>query len=238
MVAEDDEDETARKPHKASLEDEFFRHPHTGAHIRNPFKENKNRGLPITLQQDEFSHNSLHDTLKDWHCVTISESSLRELTAGEAPAAEAPRRPATTSALQRAALGRLRNLPHSYEFSVSLRKSQFQGAGRGRRRKEERPTLGIAIDKVNIEVSEVAGAALRVDQITEGLMATWNRTYPPLQVRLQDEIIGVNGRVGDSAAMLEELRGADDALRLTVRRAPQRELVASRSAHSATPAAG
>lgn len=237
MVAEDD-DETVRKPHKASLEDEFFRHPHTGAHIRNPFKENKKSGVPITLQQDEFSHNSLHDTLKDWHCVTISESSLRELTASEAPAAEATRRPATTSALQRAALGRLRNLPHSYEFSVSLRKSQFQGAGRGRRRKEERPTLGITIDKVNIEVSEVAGAALRVDQITEGLMAVWNRQYPPLQVRLQDEIIGVNGRVGDSAAMLEELRTADDVLRLTVRRSPPKDgVVASRSA-LATPAAG
>merc|ERR1719188_638248 len=167
------------------------------------FTQCQSPSVPIKLQQDEFYFNCLHDTLGDWHCVKMSEASLKQLTGpavtGTSPDPVDPGPPRTapsgTSTLQRAALGRLRNLPHTYEFQVSLRKSTFVPARGGRRRpKEDRITVGTVIEKVGIEVTEQQGSVLRVEQIAEGLVSVWNRNYPPLQVRLFDEIIQVNGR--------------------------------------------
>jgi len=94
----------------------------------------------------------------------------------------------------------------------------------GRRRpKEDRITVGTVIEKVAIEVTEQQGSVLRVEQITEGLVSVWNRNYPPLQVRLFDEIIQVNGRAHDSTAMLEELKSAEDAVKLIVRRSGKKD---------------
>ena len=49
--------------------------------FRNPFIV-KSRSQPILLQQKEYSHNCLDDTLRDWQCIRVSESGLRAMMGG------------------------------------------------------------------------------------------------------------------------------------------------------------
>merc|ERR1712157_83819 len=108
------------------------------------------------------------------------------------------------STLQRAALNRLNNMHASYEFMVTIRKSTYVPLKHSRRRpQEQKSTATIAVDKLNIEVVET-GDMLRIDAITEGLVAVWNRSYPFFQVKLGDFFVKVN-KAASSAAMLEEL---------------------------------
>eukprot|EP00971_Amphidinium_carterae_P256390 5090817-Amphidinium_carterae.1 len=39
------------------------------------------RTAPILFQMSEFQHNCLEDAMADWHCISMSESSFRALTA-------------------------------------------------------------------------------------------------------------------------------------------------------------
>mmetsp|Transcript_100557 Transcript_100557/g.313442 ORF Transcript_100557/g.313442 Transcript_100557/m.313442 type:complete len:232 (-) Transcript_100557:81-776(-) len=211
-----DDEEVGRKPNKASIDDEFLRHPHSGAFVRNPLLD-KSRSVPVLFQVSEFDHNCLEEAMADWHCIKVSESGLREMTGTGPPMPSSP-----SSSLQRAALSRLRDLPSSYEFSVLLKKSTFQPPKHARRRPIEPKTAGgVVVEKVNVEVRDAAStslAGLRVEAVHEGLVAAWNRTHPVLQVRPSDFFVRVNEKK-DAQGMLEELAQAD-SLKLTVRRAP------------------
>mmetsp|Transcript_71658 Transcript_71658/g.133977 ORF Transcript_71658/g.133977 Transcript_71658/m.133977 type:complete len:247 (+) Transcript_71658:67-807(+) len=223
---------------RASVEDEFLRHPHSGAFIRNPLMD-KTRTAPILFQMAEFQHNCLEDAMADWHCISMSESSFRALTAPASTALQTsdagisqaldvtvqpppPMTPATLkSTLQRAALNRLRTMPSSYEFLVSLRKSNYVPPPY-RRRRAEAKVVGTLLDKLAIDVSEVGGRYLCVESVKEGLVGTWNHSHAAFAVKPGDLILKVNDKVQDSSAMLEELLHGPDYLRITVRRSPPR----------------
>mmetsp|Transcript_23911 Transcript_23911/g.75778 ORF Transcript_23911/g.75778 Transcript_23911/m.75778 type:complete len:230 (-) Transcript_23911:112-801(-) len=200
---------------EANIDDEFLRHPYSGAFVRNPLID-KSRSAPVLFQVREFDHNCLEKAMADWHCIKVTESGLREMTAQSSPASP-------QSSLQRAALNRLRDLPSSYEFSVVLKKSTFQPPKHARRRPIEPKTAnGVVIEKVNVEVRDAAavglGVGLRVEMVHEGLVAVWNRTHPVLQVRPSDHFVRINDKK-DAQAMLEELSHAE-TLKLSVRRSP------------------
>mmetsp|Transcript_43448 Transcript_43448/g.120762 ORF Transcript_43448/g.120762 Transcript_43448/m.120762 type:complete len:232 (-) Transcript_43448:173-868(-) len=212
-----DEQEAGPKPNKANIDDEFLRHPHSGAFVRNPFLD-KSRSVPVLLQVSEFDHNCLDEALADWHCIKVTEASLREMTSSPTAMPSSPQ-----SSLQRAALSRLRDLPTAYEFQLTLKKSTFVPPKHARRRPVEAKTPnGIMVDKVNVEVRDAIatgpGAGLRIEAVNEGLVAVWNRTHPVLQVKPNDCFVRVNDKK-DVQGMLEELTQSEN-LKITVQRAP------------------
>mmetsp|Transcript_29664 Transcript_29664/g.78572 ORF Transcript_29664/g.78572 Transcript_29664/m.78572 type:complete len:230 (-) Transcript_29664:185-874(-) len=214
-----DEDEGRLKPNKASPEDEFLRHPHSGAYIRNPLLS-KDMSKPLLMQAPEFHHNCLEDALAEYTCITVSEATLREMIAGGAGQGPTIDK---GSPLQRAALSQLRNVTDGFEFVIQLKKSSYVAPRSRRRREDEKKTPGaVSIDKVNIEVTEdPKGYALRIEGINEGLITVWNRTHETFVVRPGDYITRVNDK-RKGPAMIEELEQASDALRVTVRRSPDR----------------
>lgn len=221
----EEEEETGPKYNKASVDHEYLRHPHSGAYFKNPLFDMKRRTQPISLPVAEYDHNCLDEALSEWQCITVSESSFRDMcNALPNPngASLTPRtlgRPSIGRPLQAAALGKLANMPHSFDFTMMLQKSTYVMPRNVRRRPVERS--GTLVDKVNIEVStSTNGKTLIVDNIIEGLVATWNRAHPAFQLRNGDQIVRVNGKCSDAAALIEELLGAD-MLRITVRRLPQ-----------------
>lgn len=262
-----DEEDGVVVPNKASIDDEFLRHPHSGAFIRNPLL--KTGTAPCIFQAGEYNHNCLEEALAEWHCITVSESCFKHMmvpppavlpTSAEAsgndgvtsPSAplspagpDSPRMPDTPrrasgqplsarsnqSTLQRAALNRLTSLPSSYEFVVTVRKSTYIAPKHSRRRAQEQKTSATTlVDKVNVEVVEGNGM-LRVDNITEGLIAVWNRTHPVFQVKSGDYFVKVNTAAHDSSRILEELVSSTDTVKITVRRFPATDRRGSRLSH-------
>lgn len=233
-MAEEDE---GPKFNKANIDDEFLRHPHSGAFIRNPLLD-KSQSLPIIFQADEFTHNCLDDALVDYHCVTVSESAFKAMTlprpgSMDEAEGEVTMKPQTglmsksasgtslRSTLARAALGRLHQVPSGYEFVITLRKSTYVPPKSARRRNAEPRTMnGTLVDKLNIELSDMGGKALKVENVNEGLVTTWNRANLGFQVRPMDYIIKVNS-ARKSADMLEELIQVNpDNVKITIRRPP------------------
>lgn len=217
----DEEEEGGLKPRKTAIDDEFFQHPHSGALIRNPLRD-KSRSQPILFSAAEYQHNSLDETLNEWHCVNVTEASFRDMMSGfvESKGSTMPARWSRNFS-QRVALGKIHHSPTGYEFAVNLRKSQYvqpRHARRARPGKEQ--SVGTAIDKLNIEVSDVDGTKLKVENITEGLVLAWNRTHPSFPVKVGDYITRVNDRRLNSGLMMEEMNAALDVLRLQVQRAP------------------
>lgn len=236
------------KPNRANQEDEFLRHPHSGAYIRNPFLD-KSRSTPILFQAAEFDFNCLDDALHDWHCIRVTEASLKGMTlpaVSSSMEAEETLRPSLTgkgatssstralsSTCQRAALSRLRDLPGGYEFSVVLRKSTYVPPRNARRRAmEPKAPGGSVVDKVNMEVSTQNGKSLRIENVSDGLLVVWNRAHPFFQVNPGDEIVRVNDKRGNAQAMLEELTSTE-TLRLTVRRGAQERRMSANSVSGA-----
>merc|ERR1719198_1027019 len=129
------DDDDAQPIHKAKIDDEFLKHPGSGAFIRNPFKE-KGRTLPIIFSRGEYEHNSLDEALQEWQTVTISEVGFRDMInswsqyhggASILPSAveidqsrnagRSWRSPATwCNTRQRAAVGKLRDTLNGFEF--------------------------------------------------------------------------------------------------------------------------
>jgi len=218
-----DEEDEGLKPRKMALEDDFMQHPDSGAFVRNPLKE-KSKSMPILLSASEFNHNCLEDTLGEWHCVSVSESSFKDLMAHYADT-HGTSMPAswsrTVSTQSRCSLGRVHSLTGGFDFVVQLRKSTYVAP----RKKPPRPgdrkdQPGVTIDKLNFEVADVDGKTLRVENITEGLILAWNRAHPSFPVKHGDVISRVNDKKGNSSAMIEELAHCPDLVRMTVHRTP------------------
>lgn len=229
-------EEEGPKPNKANINDEFLRHPQSGALFRNPLHPSldKTRSAPILFQAGEFHHNCLHDALADWHCVSISEESLRRLTSGAQGAAPGTSPTLKTTAASslvasstrrspklKASFNKLGELPAGYEFVITLRKLTYIPPRNRRRNQEPKTGNGVTIDKANIEVVP-DGTSLRIANITEGLVTVWNRTKPFFEVKTGDHITSVNGRK-EPMAMIEEMNTAPDSLRIMVRRLPQEQ---------------
>lgn len=219
--AGDDEEATGLKPRKAAIDDDFWQHPDSGAFIRNPLREKgiKAKARPILMSEGEYNHNCLDETLSEWHCISVTESGLRDMLGSSTDAHSMSMSRRVT---QRAGIGRLQQLSHGYEFVVQLRKSTYVPARGARRRAIVGKDDGVIvhIDKLNIEVCDVGGAALRIENIAEGLVAVWNRVHPSFRVKVGDLITRVNGRRRDTALMLEEMQASPDIVRLTMQRAP------------------
>lgn len=222
-------DEEDDKPvlHRANINDEFLKHPHSGAFIRNPLREKASPNQPIIFCAGEFEHNCLEEALQDWHCVHVSESGFRDMVGswcqsrgiagGKASGGQSYK--SLSKSGHRAALGKLRDT--SFEFTVNLRKSSYIPPRNERRRpggNKEASYRGSHIDKVNIEVSDQDAGRLRVEKIDEGLVAQWNRSHPAFVVKVGDTIVKVNGMRGTGAEMIDEMVTAHDQLRLIVRR--------------------
>jgi hypothetical protein len=225
-MGEDGEDDGRLKPLKMSSQDaEYYQHPYSGAFIRNPLRE-KARSQPILLSGNDFKHNCLDDTLGEWHCVSVSESSFRDMMNHWADTHGGTMSPSwSRKALDqtRCSLGRVHSLTGGFEFVVQLRKSTYVAP----RKKPPRPgdrkdASGYTIDKLNMEVSDVDGRSLRIDNITEGLVLAWNRAnvLSGFQVKIGDVITKVNDRKLNSAAMIEEMKECSDLVRMTVQRTP------------------
>lgn len=200
------------KPHKATVDSDFLRHPSTGAFFRNPLKQSKASG-PVVLSAGEYDFNCLDEALADWSCITIRESSLKELVgSGDSTM------PLSASW---AAMGKIKELQHGYDFIVTMRKSSYVAPRvRQGRHQATAPPGSTLVDKVNIAVSEAAsGSQLRVDWIASaGLVSEWNMLHPTMAVKTGDCILRVNEKKSQ-AAMLEELQSAaNDQLRLLVHR--------------------
>lgn len=223
----DDDDEKGLRPRKTGADDEFIQHPDSGAFVRNPLRE-KAKSQPILLSASEFNHNCLDETLGEWHCVSVSESSFRDLMShyADTHGTGMPLSWSRTVAVQsRCSVGRVHALTGGFDFVVQLRKSTYVAP----RKKPPRPgdrkgDTGVMIDKVNMEVSDMDGRTMRVENITEGLVLAWNRTHPSFPVKVGDLITRVNDRKWNSAAMIEEMQSAPDLLRVTVHRTPAHRL--------------
>lgn len=218
----DDEDE-GLKPRKTTVEDEFMQHPHSGALIRNPLKE-KAKSQPILLSASEFNHNCLDESLGEWHCVSVNESSFRDLmrhyadTHGTNMPSSWSR---TVSVQSRCSVGRVHSLTGGFDFVVQLRKSTYVAPRKKMPRPGDRKDQpGVMIDKVNIEVTDIDGRSLRVENVSEGLVLAWNRAHPSFPVKIGDVITRVNERKTNSAAMIDELQHCPDLVRMTVHRTP------------------
>jgi len=223
-----EEDDGVLKPRKMALEDDFMQHPDSGAFIRNPLKE-KAKSQPTLLSASEFNHNMLDDTLGEWHCVSVNESSFRDLMSHFADThgtAMSPTWSRTVATQSRCAVGRVHSLDKGFSFVVQLRKSTYVAP----RKKPPRPNdknsqAGVTIDKVNMEVADVDGKTLRVENVTEGLILAWNRAHPSFPVKINDIITRVNDKKGNAGNMIEELINADDLLRMWIHReTPSRTL--------------
>lgn len=228
-----EDDDEGPKPNRAKIDDEFLKHPQSGGLFRNPLHPSldRTRSTPVLFQAGEFHHNCLQDALADWHCITISEESLRQLQGGAQAQAASPGGSSTlktTAALSlgttsrpvkaKASISKLRELSSGYEFCITLRKLTYVPPRNRRRNQEPKTTNGVTVDKANIEVAP-AGASLKIVNMTEGLVMVWNRMKPFLEVRIGDQITSVNGR-REPAAMIEEMNTAPDALRIMIRRLP------------------
>merc|ERR1719261_2235707 len=99
-----------------------------------------------------------------------------------------------TAALQtRCSVGRVHSLGSGFDFVVQLRKSTYVAP----RKKAPRPgdrkdNHGVMIEKLNIEVSDMDGKILRVENVVEGLVLQWNRAHPSFPMKVGDYIYKVN----------------------------------------------
>ncbi|CAJ1415404.1 unnamed protein product, partial [Effrenium voratum] len=112
------EEDVGPKPNKANIEDEFLRHPGTGAFYRNPLREKADK--PILMSLGEYEFNCLDDALQTWHCVSMPEEVFRKTVLGKQAVEPIP-----LDTKQKAALRRLERVTGTYEFVVTVRKSQF-----------------------------------------------------------------------------------------------------------------
>jgi hypothetical protein len=221
-MAEEDED-TGLKPRKTTLEDAFMQHPHSGALIRNPLKE-KAKSQPILLSISEFNHNCLDDSLGEWHCVSVNESGFRDLMShyADTHGSNMPSSWSRTVAVQsRCTVGRVHALNGGFDFVVQLRKSTYVAPRKKLPRPGDRKDHpGVMIDKLNLEVSDIDGTSLRVENVVEGLVLAWNRAHPSFPVKIGDVITKVNDKKRNTSAMIEELQHCPEVCRLWVHRAP------------------
>lgn len=286
------QDEDGERPaHKASADDEFLKHPCSGAFIRNPLQE-KGRVAPIHFSVQEYEYNGLDNALCEWTVVHVSEASLKnlvELQSGSrrgssvgsmprgsirspptalslagaqtvlggssqaaAPVARSETRssrlvssssrglrstgsPSVVLRKQRAALGRLRDMPH--DFDICLKKSLYvppKREARPPKRKKDEPPAGVWVEKLNCELSDEGPQGLCLQTIQDGLVLQWNRANPSFALRVGDRFTSVNGHaVG--AVMLDELATCADALRISVHR---RVAASAAGSPPGTPSAG
>lgn len=214
-----EEEGTERPPHKANINDEFLRHPESGAFFRNPLCE-KGRLKPICFSNSEYHHNCLDEALRDWPCIAVSETSYRDMVSNYCAQKGNPLAPNTPRHKMhyRADLNKLTE-QSGFDFTMTIRKSAFVQLRidrRGRKEKEGQQA-GTHIDKLNIEVREV-DSKLRIESITEGLVTAWNRNNPAFIVKAGDHIIGVNHVRMKPAAMMEEMHLAPEIVKVLVRR--------------------
>jgi hypothetical protein len=222
-MAHEEEDDGVLKPRKMEMDAEFMQHPDSGSFIRNPLKHAKCKSTPILLSASEFNHNMLEDTLGEWHCISVSEDGFRNMmqrfadTHGTTLPSNWSR---SLTNLSRCSVGHVHSLGDGFKFDVQIRKSTYVVP----RKKAPRPgdrkdAAGVTIDKVNMELSDVDGKSLRVENITEGLVSAWNRMHPTFPVKIGDCVVRVNDKKGNSSAMLEEMQTSSDLLRITFHRA-------------------
>ncbi|CAE7458940.1 unnamed protein product [Symbiodinium natans] len=209
-----EEDEAALKPNRANAEDEFLRHPGTGAFYRNPLREKADK--PILMSLGEYEFNCLDDALNSWHCVSMPESMFRKTVLGKA--AQDPA--SSMDAKQKAALRRLDRVTGSYEYVVTVRKSQFVPPRGHRRHAGPVHPQAVQLEKLVLDVvPEMEGYRLRVEYVGDGLVAAWNRANPCFAVRPGDYIVKVDGK---RVPLQEAIYSAEDVVKLTMQRVTNR----------------
>lgn len=211
----DADEERQVQPNRATVDSEFLRHPASGAFFRNPLREKKG-AAPIVLSAGEYDFNCLDEALSEWNCITVRESSLKDLLVG--PGLPSPMSPTKSLTSSWASIGKIKDLPQGYDFVMSIRKSSYSAPrARGRGSEKNVPAGSTLVEKANFAVSEAAGGSkLRIDWISPlGLVSEWNVSHQNLSVKPGDFIVGVNNK-RNSAAMLEELKGDADLLRIQV----------------------
>eukprot|EP00930_Biecheleria_cincta_P074104 TRINITY_DN6132_c0_g1_i1.p1 TRINITY_DN6132_c0_g1~~TRINITY_DN6132_c0_g1_i1.p1 ORF type:complete len:218 (-),score=44.69 TRINITY_DN6132_c0_g1_i1:234-845(-) len=199
MAAE--EEDTGPKPNQANADDEFLRHPGTGAFFRNPLKDTADK--PIIMSRGEYEHNMLDNALSTWHCVSIDEKVFRKMTHGRQPDNIPEDGPAPAiDVKQKAALRRLDRVTGAYEYAITVRKSQFVAPRGHRRHAAPINPAAFQIEKLAIDLlPEMDGNRLRVENIGDGLVAMWNRANPFFAVRPGDFLTKV-----EAGAMMDLLR--------------------------------
>ncbi|CAJ1354335.1 unnamed protein product, partial [Effrenium voratum] len=126
---------------------------------------------------------------------------------------------------QKAALRRLERVTGTYEFVVTVRKSQFVPPRGHRRHAGPINPQAVHLEKLYLDVvPEVDGTRLRVEYIGDGLVAAWNRANPYFAVRPGDSIVKaeIPSKSEAKASLLESISGAEDVLKLTLQRVTNR----------------
>eukprot|EP00933_Yihiella_yeosuensis_P039874 TRINITY_DN3405_c0_g1_i1.p1 TRINITY_DN3405_c0_g1~~TRINITY_DN3405_c0_g1_i1.p1 ORF type:complete len:241 (-),score=49.56 TRINITY_DN3405_c0_g1_i1:172-894(-) len=214
-MAEDEEAE--RKPNPANADDEFLRHPDTGAFFRNPLRESAEK--PVLMSLGEYQHNCLDNALSTWHSVSMPESVFRKMTIGAKHEDAAQ----SVDVKQKAALRRLDRVTGHYEYTVTVRKSQYIAPRGHRRNAQSQNPQAVALDKMSMDVvSEADGMRLRVEAVNDGLVGQWNKLNPFFAVRPGDYIVRVNGKRGNAASLIEDINGSEDLLKIAMQRVTNR----------------
>mmetsp|Transcript_97024 Transcript_97024/g.151623 ORF Transcript_97024/g.151623 Transcript_97024/m.151623 type:complete len:221 (+) Transcript_97024:456-1118(+) len=73
--------------------------------------------------------------------------------------------------------------------------------------------------KLNLDVDNGDGSALRVTNIRPGIIAEWNATHPEEQIEVGDVLVEINGIRGSASKLLEEVAAAPK-LNILVLKAP------------------
>jgi len=218
-----EEEDTGPKPNQANADDEFLRHPGTGAFFRNPLKESTEK--PIIMSQGEYEHNMLDNALSTWNCVSIDEKVFRKMTLGRQPDAIPEDEPAPAiDVKQKAALRRLDRITGAYEYVITVRKSQYVAPRGHRRHAAPLNPAALQIEKLAVDLlpEPDINRPLRVENIGDGLVAMWNRANPFFAVRAGDYLTKVEGVRGNAQSLIDALNSAEDQLKITFRRVRDR----------------
>mmetsp|Transcript_71883 Transcript_71883/g.211097 ORF Transcript_71883/g.211097 Transcript_71883/m.211097 type:complete len:137 (+) Transcript_71883:78-488(+) len=79
-------------------------------------------------------------------------------------------------------------LPSTREFRITLLKGQDQ--------------------KIGLDIAHTGSVFLKVKNVKDGLVKTWNQTNPDQAIKLNDMIVEVNGVKGSSEKLLTEISQA------------------------------
>jgi len=221
IMAEDED--AGPKPNHANADDEFLRHPVTGAFFRNPLRDSAAK--PIIMSLSEYEHNCLDNALSTWHSVSMPESVFKKMTQGKAASheAQATGTVKTLDIKTKAALRRLDRVTGQYEYVVTVRKSQYVPPRGHRRHAAPVNPAAMQLEKLAIDVvPEMDGMRLKVETIGEGLIAAWNRANPSFAVRPMDYITRIDGQRGNAQSLVDTMVAAEDALKITFMRVTNR----------------
>mmetsp|Transcript_97115 Transcript_97115/g.202858 ORF Transcript_97115/g.202858 Transcript_97115/m.202858 type:complete len:139 (+) Transcript_97115:89-505(+) len=92
------------------------------------------------------------------------------------------------------------------DFNVSGIADKIPTAAAGREKEIVITLQKRAEDRLGVDVDHQDGVSLLIDEITEGLVKSWNDANPDKKVEKGDRIVEVNGNRGEVLRLVEECK--------------------------------